>query len=161
MTWFHGGVAGLNPGDHIVPAPPQVVDGCPVCVVRAKGRVYTVGEYRQWLQTQGSKAAPVLRALAEADDGEPVDPPSIPGRVYMTRTESYATWYAARSRGDLYEVRPVGPTTPSTEDHFDSASADGAVVVRVVRRNVRLVRSERRALLRAWKKADRQAGSSK
>lgn len=156
-VYFHGGKAGLSVGDLLVPSPPHVTDGCPVCVARAEGRVMRVGEYRAWLRTLGPRADPVLAALADADDWEPVDPPTRESAVYFTSDALYATWYAARSRGDLYRVVPVGPLVASTEDHFPTWTAPSARVVEVLRRSVRLQRRERRELLRRWKKADAKA----
>lgn len=155
--YFHGGKAGLRVGDFLVPSPPHVVDGCPVCVARAEGRTLRVGEYRAWLRTLGPRAAPVLAQMADAPDWEPVDPPSQRTAVYVTTDIGYATWYAARSKGDLYRVSPCGDMTPSPEDHFPTWTVPRARITRVVRRDVRLERSERRALLRRWKKADIRA----
>lgn len=157
-AWFHGGVAGLNRGDELVPSPPHVNDGCPLCVARAAGIVVTVGQYRKWLLQFGERARPVLNALEGAADDEPMDPPSEQGGVYITTDRKYATWYAARSgNGDLYEVEPMGPLTISDTDHFHSAVAPKARVVRVLRRNVRLSRQERRAIDHRWRRADRKA----
>lgn len=152
---YHGGRAGLVVGEMIVPAPPHVEDGCPVCVARAQGRTLRVGEYRAWLRTLGPRAEPVLAALEGADDFEPVDPPRAKAdAVYVTSDLAYARWYAARSRGDLYRVVTVGPAERSPEDHFPTWTAPAARVVRVIERMVRLQRRDRRALLRRWKKAD-------
>lgn len=166
-TYYHGGVAGLRPGDLIHPAPPHVVCGCPVCEARAEGRTLTVGEYREWARERGATA--VLAALADAEDYMPVDPPSQRRAVYVTTDIAYARWHAARSgNGDLYRVVPDGllpeeedtPEVlldPSEEDRFPSWTCTAARVVAVVERGVRLVRRERRELLRRWKKADRLA----
>lgn len=159
MKYFHGGVPGLKPGDTIIPAPPHVEDGCPICVARAEGRMYTVGEYRQWLRQHPNRkgAMQVLEMLKDADHREPVDPPSKPNRVYITSHEAYARWYAARSRGDLYEVVPDGEIEESDEDNFPSWTCQGAIVARVISRNIRLDRRDRRALMREWDKRDRDA----
>jgi hypothetical protein len=156
-AYYHGGKAGLDRGDVLLPAPPHVTDGCPICVARAEGRTMRVGEYRRWLRRLGPKAAPVLASLEGADDWEPIDPPSGREAVYVTTDVNYATWYAARSRGDLYRVQPIGDLAPSPEDHFPTWTVAEARVVEVVRRRVRLQRQERRALLRRWKKADAKA----
>jgi len=156
MRYFHGGISGLQVGDVLTPSAPHVDDGCPICEARKHGRICTVGEYKRWLQPFGARALPVLRALAGADDWEPVDPPSAKQAVYITTSLEYATWYAARSRGDLYEVTPVGPAVPSPEVHFPSWTCDQARVVRVVRRGVRLTRTERRRIAHLWRKADRR-----
>lgn len=163
---YHGGLAGLKVGDAVRPAPPHVVDGCPICVGRAEGRNVTVGEYREWLLAQGPKAAPVLAYLEDAEDWQPMDPPSQRRAVYVTSDLAYARFYASRSQGDLYQVEPAGLfpgedrsvlLTPSEEDHFPTWTCTEAVVVAVVERGVRLVRRDRRALDRRWKKADQTA----
>lgn len=158
MIYYHGGFPGMQPGDQIEPAPPHVVDGCPVCVARAEGRIYRVGEYRQWLATLPNQegARLVLQQLEGADDREPVDPPSKPDRVYITSYHDYARWYAARSRGDLYEVQPDGNIEESDEDNFPSWTSGSATVTRVVERRVMLDRKDRRKLMREWDKRDRQ-----
>lgn len=162
-TYYHGGYPGLVPGDTIQPAPPHVEDGCPICVARAEGRRYTVGEYRRWLMSQPNRQAAlmVLKYLEGADDREPVDPPSKPNRVYITSHEGYARWYAARSRGDLYEVVPDSKIEESDEDQFSSWTCATATVKRVVERHVRLDRRDRRALMREWEKRDRRAAERK
>lgn len=156
-AYYHGGIGGLRVGDRLVPSPPHVQDGCPICEARAAGRVCRVGEYRRWLRLQGPDANRVLAMLEEADDADPIDPPSQRGAVYVTESLDYAAFYAARSQGDLYQVKPEGVVTPSTEDHFPSGTVASARVVAVVRRNVRLTRTERRRILARWKKADRRA----
>lgn len=155
-TYFHGGKAGLRVGDLLVPSPPHVNDGCPVCVARAAGRVCTVGEYRAWARLLG--ATQVLDALAGADDDAPMDPPSAERAVYITTAREYATWYAAvRGHGDLYRVEPCSEPVQSPEDNFPSFTVAAARVVEVVRRNVHLTRRERRHLQRLWAKADARA----
>lgn len=158
-AYFHGGKAGLNIGDLVVPAPPHVEDGCPICEARRVGRTATVGEYRRWLRQFGAQAEPILLKLRGVDDWAPMDPPSASkDGVYLTLSREYATWYAARSRGDLYQVRPDGELKESREDHFPTVVAPRAFVVQVLRRDVRLTRTERRQIERLWKKADaRQA----
>ena len=152
--FYHGGIAGLRVGDLLKPSPPHVTDGCPVCVARAEGRTLTVGEYRRWLAQFGERARAVLEALADADDCEPVDPPSERVAVYVTSDITYARWYAARSQGG---VEPLGELTRSATDHFPTWTVPEARVVDVIERRVRLVRSQRRELLRRWRKADRDA----
>lgn len=151
---YHGGIAGLHPGDDLTPSPPRVTDDCPICRARRAGLVYTVGDYRAWLQTMGARAEPVLRMLADAPDAAPVDPPSGLDAVYLTTERDYARWYAARSGGDLYRVEPVGERTASAEDPFESYTVPTARVAAVIERNVRLDRADRRALFRRWKRAD-------
>lgn len=154
---YHGGLAGLRPGDLLRPAPPHVVDGCPVCVARAAGRVCTVGEFRAWLRGfDDARAAAALRQLEHAEEWEPIDPPSQRQAVYVTTDLGYARWYASRSEGDLYRVEPVGEAQRSPEDHFDTWTCAEARVLGVVERRVRLSRRERRELLRRWKRADRE-----
>lgn len=156
--YFHGGISGLRPGERVVPAEPHVEDGCPICEAKKAGRACTVGEYRRWLRQFGPKAEAVLRQLGDASDFEVIDPPRAKSdAVYITASADYATWYAARSRGDLYEVAPVGPVTASTEDHFPSWTCEAATILRVIRREVRLTRTERRRIAHQWKKADRRA----
>jgi hypothetical protein len=156
VTFYHGGIAGKHPGDDLVPASPHVEDGCPICRSRAAGRTLSVGEYRRWLVQHGDAALPILRALADADDDEPMDPPSKEQAVYLTTDRDYARWYAARSgNGDLYRVTPVGLMTKSAEDPFLSYTVDRARVLEVLERGVHLLRADRRAILKRWKKADR------
>jgi len=154
---FHGGVRDLRVGDRVVPSPPHVTDGCPLCVARAQGRTMLVGEYRAWLATMGPRAKPAIDALADAPDDAPVDPPTPPGRVYLTSDREYARWYAARSAGDMYRVEPVGRYERSPDDHFPTWTAASAIVREVVERRVRLDRKDRRALSRRWKRADARA----
>ena len=156
---FHGGAAGLHPGDLLVPSEPHVADGCPICEARAAGRIYTVGEYRDHLlrlyrQTGQVAVWEVLAALEGARDAQALDPPSLRDAVYLTSSELYATWYAARSCGDLYAVKPLGRVTPSTEDHFPTWTCPRARIVRVVRRAVVLTPEERARLLEEWAEAD-------
>lgn len=86
-----------------------------------------------------------------------IDPPSRREAVYMTTDIRYARWYAARSRGDLYRVQPVGRVERSEEDPFESYTAPAARIVEVIERRVVLRRRDRRELMRAWEKADRWA----
>jgi hypothetical protein len=158
MTWYHGGIGGMQIGDVLVPSPPHVDDGCPVCVARAAGMVVTVGEYRTWLRLQGPRALPVLKMLEGAPADAPVDPPTQKRAVYFTTYLAYARWYAARSRGDLYEVRPVGSVERSKEDHFPTWTAGSAIVSRVVERRVRLTRKDRREIAKRWKRMDKECG---
>lgn len=154
--YYHGGIAGKAVGDLLVPSPPHVEDGCPICEARAAGRTATVGEYRRWLHgLDPTRAAPVLKMLADADDDEPMDPPSRKAAVYVTSDFGYARWYAARSRGDLYLVQPLGAAERSAEDPFPAWTVGSARIVRVVERSVRLCRRDRREMMRRWKKADK------
>lgn len=154
-TFFHGGISGLTVGDWVIPAPAHTQDGCPICEAKRLGRACTVGEYRRWLRQFGVKAEPILRQLRDAPDDEVIDPPraAVDG-VYLTTSLEYATWYAARSAGDLYQVRPDGDVKPSPEDHFPTVIAPRAQVIAVLRRAVKLTRTERRRISHLWEKAD-------
>ncbi len=59
--------------------------------------------------------------------------------------------------GDLYVAKPDGDIRPSTTDHFATVIAPRASVLKVLRRGVRLTRTERRTIERLWKKADKRA----
>jgi hypothetical protein len=158
MTFYHGGKDGLQVGDQIIPAPPHVEDGCPVCVARARGVSLTVGEYRVWLRQQGPAADRVLAMLRGVPDRAVIDPPRAEQeRVYITTDQDYARWHAARSRGDLYEVEPIDMPRVSAEDRIPSFTVHAARIGAVVERRVRLTRQDRRALSRKWDKADRRA----
>lgn len=155
MVFYHGGKAGLNVGDYLVPSPPHGDDGCPVCEARKAGRVCTVGEFRRWLRQFGPRAEKALRELEEASDSDPLDPPSAEKAVYITTSEPYATWYAAtRGHWDVYQVAPVGDATRTKEDVFPAWTVAAARIVRIVRRSVYLTRTERRQIQRLWKKAE-------
>jgi hypothetical protein len=95
--------------------------------------------------------------LEDVDDAAPMDPPSQRDAVYVTESVDYALFYAARSSGDLYQVKPEGPVERSPEDHFPSGTTPSARIVAVLRRGVRLTRTERRRILARWKRADRKA----
>jgi hypothetical protein len=158
LTLYHGGVAGLHAGDLLVPSPPHVFDGCPICAARAEGRTFTVGEYRAYLKPHlprlGDRAQPIVDLLDGVPDDVPIDAPSAERAVYVTMSELYATWYAARSGGDLYRVKPLGRLTPSAEDHFESFTVPRARVLEVRRRAVVLSADERADLMALWTAAD-------
>lgn len=154
--YYHGGKAGLNPGDLLIPSPPHVDDGCPICVARRDGRSLTVGEYRAWLAPFGGRSRSILDMLGNAPDAALIDPPSKHKAVYITTDHAYARWYAARSRGDLYVVQPIGDVIPSEEDSFPSFVVGSARIRSVIERDVRLDRRDRRALDRRWARADRR-----
>lgn len=161
-VYYHGGAAGLRVGHLLVPSPPHVEDGCPICVARAEGRTMRVGEYCEWLRAQGPEGERIAGIMsAAADPFEPVDPPSARAAVYVTTDVRYARWFAARSRGDLFEVLPIGELVPSPEDHFPAWSCQSAKIIRVLKRRVELSTSERRALLAAWKAADAAVAAAK
>lgn len=158
-VYYHGGIPDLEIGDLLVPSRAHMEDGCLICMARAEGRTVTVAEYREWVRAQPVSAAKrnrVLKMLKGADGSEPIDPPSALIAVYITTNREYATQYAARSRGDLYEVEPNGEMTASDEDPFASWTVQSATVTRIVRRKVRLTKYERRAIFKSWKRADRR-----
>lgn len=127
--YFHGGIAGLRPGDVIhamVDGQRRPVEGCPCCAARNQGEHPGV-------------------------DG----PPKHPDRVYVTTDREYARYYASVARyGDLYVVEPIGELTPSTEDSFPTWIVEWARVTAVYDRAVRLTPTQRRALVRRWVEAD-------
>jgi hypothetical protein len=128
-------------------------DGCPVCVARAEGRPFTVLAMRAWALSMGSQGR-ILKMMEGAPADAIIDAPSATASVYITTSREYATWYAARSRGDLYRVAPVGELERSPEDNFETYRVTSAEVLEVVRRGVYLDRSDRRRLERLWRKAD-------
>lgn len=153
--YYHGGKAGLLIGDAIVPAPAHIEDGCPICEAKRVGRACSVGAYRAWLRRLGAAGEPILLKLASLSDFEVIDPPRAKtDAVYITTDVDYALWYAARSRGDLYTVKPEGALTPSREDHFPTFTVASARVAGVIQRGVYLTRADRRRIERKWKKAD-------
>lgn len=128
VRYFHGGVAGLKPGDLVRPHPPRVVDGCNICKARAAG------------------VDPVVPGLGVVD---PVT--RHQDRVYVTTDREYGRFHASKFvLGDLYTVQPVGAVEESTEDFFPTWTAEAAVVTGVVSRAVRLTDRQRRTLLRRW-----------
>lgn len=64
----------------------------------------------------------------------PNQPRYTPRRVYITRLRWYAELFANGSRGDLYEVRPVGRALPDL-DVRDSFTCSCAEVVAVLARH--------------------------
>jgi hypothetical protein len=133
--YWHGGVPGLKVGDLVVPHPPAVIDGCPICTARARGENYTDGQ------------------------GRVIDPATgRPDRVYITTDRDYARFYASKVwLGDLYTVEPVGQLEASTEDPFPTWVCASARVVSVYTRAVRLTDRQRRALINRWRRADEAA----
>ena len=133
MTYWHGGIPDLRPGDRIVPGHQRKTHpGCPWCEARAKGTAGPGG----------------------------IDGPSLhQDVVYMTTNRLYAKHYASLyGRGDLYQVLPVGAIAPSLEDTIETFMASSAVVTAVYERAVLLTASERRRLFREWGKADHRIG---
>ena len=156
-AFYHGGIRDMAVGDVLVPSPPHVYDGCPICLARESGRTPTVGLLRGLLRQRMSdpRAQQALQLLEGEPDDAPLDPPSEAKAVYVTSDIEYATWYAARSgNGALYRVEPIGPLVRSQTDHFPSWHVESARVVQVLRRRVVLDRTERRSIMRRWKKAD-------
>lgn len=127
LTLWHGGVAGLRPGDLVEPAPRKIVDGCAICLAHAVGKTATI-------------------------DGHAIGPPNAQeGRVYLTTDRAYAKFYASKwIYGDLYRVVPVVDLAWSVEDPFPTWTAEAGRVVSVYERAVRLTNAERRRLLARW-----------
>lgn len=120
---FHGGVAGLQPGDIIRPnqGHRKHIDGCPVCAALAKG------------------------------EATPFDLSTPEGWVYATKDRPYARHYASKARGDLYRVQLLGEVEPSDEDGpFPTWRARRARVVAVAERNVTMSWGERERLFIRW-----------
>lgn len=120
---FHGGAAGLRPGDVIVPgmAEHRFVDGCEICAAHARGESTTL------------------------------DPLTPHDWVYATTDRPYARYYASRAvKGTLYRVRLEGDIEQSTEDEFPTWRARRGVVVSVLERRVQLTMRERRRLFIRW-----------
>lgn len=135
VRYFHGGIPDLNRGDLIKPHPPRIVDGCPICVARAAGKNLTV---------------PGLGV---------VDPATKhPDRVYVSTDRDYARFYASKFwLGDLYVVEPVGDVVASVEDPFPSFTCEGARILSIVSRAVRLTDRQRTTLTNKWKRRDEAA----
>ncbi|WP_150112994.1 hypothetical protein [Streptomyces violaceusniger] len=126
---FHGGVAGLEAGQLILPHEPKYLDGCPDCEANRRGE------------------ATAISPLTQHQD-----------RVYVCSDALYARHYASKwVLGDLYRVRPVGLVEVSDEDRFATWKCEAAEVVAVVERAVRMTDAERRRLFRRWTVADRVA----
>lgn len=120
---FHGGIAGLKPGDIIAPGHQALKfhEGCATCEAHARN------EHGPW------------------------EPDTPQDRVYGTIDRQYARFYASKvGLGWLYRVRPVGELHESTEDHFPSFWAEEFEVVSVLERAVRLTMRERRRLFMRW-----------
>lgn len=110
MTYFHGGVPDLRPGDLIEPQPMgqgrHLVPGCPVCEARRAG---TPSDY---------------------DRNHRFD------RVYVTTDRFVARCFAfGYPEGDVYYVEPLGNLEPDPE-HEESFAVRGARVKAVVARRV-------------------------
>lgn len=123
LSLFHGGSAGRQPGDLILPrhAEHRYVPGCPDCEAHARG-----------------ESGPLSG-----------DPPTPPEWVYATSDRQYARYYASRAGlGWLYRVELLGEVEPSEEDAALAPAwrARSAQVVSVLERAVRLTMRERRRL---------------
>lgn len=105
-TYFHGGTAGLKPGDLIRPA-----------ISLGISKVKT-----------------------------PNQPRYNPRRVYITRLRWYAELFANGSRGDVYEVKPIGRALPDL-DARGSFHCSCAEVVAVAARHPVPMPEQARALL--------------
>lgn len=120
---YHGGIPGLRPGDLIQPGHNRdhQHDDCPICRKRRE---------------QG----------ADAPEGT-----QHPETVYCTTNRLYAKTYASLyGRGDVYQVEPIGPLTPSTDEGDPEGSYRCPLlrVKRIVDVRVTLTMKERRRLAR-------------
>ena len=120
---YHGGVPGLKPGDLIQPGHSRdnSHDDCPICRKRRE-----LG--------------------AAAPEGT-----QHPETVYATTDRLYAKSYASLyGRGDVYQVEPIGPLTPTTDEGDPAGSYRCPLlkVKRVVDTRVTLTMKERRRLAR-------------
>jgi hypothetical protein len=156
VRFYHGGVPGLKVGDSIVPSPPHVEDGCPICVARSEGRRFTVAQARAWALSMGRDGLPLLRALAGAPANGAVDPPSAQTAVYITKDLDYGDlvrrakpWRPLPGRGQWERRSNRGRTTSRP------GTVPEARVLAVLRRGVFLLRADRRRIERRWRKADR------
>jgi hypothetical protein len=104
----------------------------------------------------GERGRSCAHSEAPPDDAL-VDPPTQEQAVYITSSLEYATWYAARSGGDLYRVVPIGDVRLSEEDHFPTWLTDRARVAEVVKRGVRLNPAQREKIEALWAEADNRA----
>jgi hypothetical protein len=86
-----------------------------------------------------------------------MDPPSQRHGVYYTPVKLYAKFHASLyGYGDLYRVEPVGDAELSLEDSIETWTARACKVVAVLDRAVLLTDTERRALDRIWREADKE-----
>jgi hypothetical protein len=125
--YFHGGKPGLDPGDVLVPGPPNFLDDCPICQ-----------------EVKAGRSTPFEQ------------PTGSPDRLYITSDKEYARFYASKyPRGSLYVVEPLGELEPSTEDRFPTWKVLEARVRSVYDRCVVLTASQRRVLFRRWEVLDK------
>lgn len=132
LVLFHGGVAGLKPGDLILPghAEHRYVDGCLDCEAQRHGHTGPTG-----------------------------DAPTPPEWVYACGDRQYARFYASRAvSGWLYRVELRGDVERSDEDpeQFGCWRGREAVVLSVLERAVRLTMQQRRRLFVRWGGTDRE-----
>lgn len=124
-SFWHGGAAGLRPGELIDAHHDRHWNDCVTCRERAAG-------------------------ISQIDA-----PNGRPGKVYITTDREYARHYASLAGyGDLYQVEPVGELELSTEDRFETFTCDAARVTAVYDRAVMLTDSQRRKMMRRWIEAD-------
>ncbi len=129
MMLFHGGVAGLNVGDLLLPGHSRDNrhPGCKVCEARAAGTTE-------------------------------IDKPSAhPDRIYLSADLEYARFHASLyGHGDLYRVEPYQESDTgvglerSEEDLFPSFTAPAGRVLAVLARRVQLTPRQRQKIYIRW-----------
>lgn len=117
---WHGGAAGLQPGDTITPDHERHTDGCPICAARADG-------------------------TATIDPATPEG--WVYATDHRMYARYYASLVG---RGTLYRVELSGDIGRSTEDHFPTWRARQATVIHVVEPYITLTMKERHRLFREW-----------
>ena len=133
LPLFHGGIAGLRVGDLVRPAPPHVVDGCPIW---------------QPMDPPSSRSAVYVTT-------------DLPyARFYAARSQG--DLYQVEPSGMVLpeEDARTALLIPSAEDHFPTWTCVEAVVVAVVARGVQLTKHDRRRMLSRWKAADMAADAA-
>lgn len=120
---YHGGVPGLKPGDLIQPGHSRDGnhDDCPICRKRREHGASAPGGTQH------------------------------PENVYCTTDRLYAKLYASLyGHGDVYQVEPVGPLVPTTDegDPEGSYRCPALRVKRIVDVHVLLTMKERRRFAR-------------
>jgi hypothetical protein len=123
MTLFHGGVAGMRPGDVILPgqAEKRFHDDCPVCQAHKNGHDH------------------------------PMDPRTPDGWVYASEDRPYARYYASRAgRGTLYRVTLTDPERSEEDLQFPTWRAPQAVVYSVLEVMVEFTHKDRSRLWVRW-----------
>lgn len=124
---YHGGVPDLEPGDIIEPGHSRDNhDDCPICRARR------------------AKGADAIEGTGHTE------------QVYCTRYRDYAAEYAAiYSKGDVYQVEPVGELTDSDEDFDGCYRCDRLRIVRTVEKHVVLTPKRRRRIIRLMQRLDK------